>query len=126
MAPPVSGLTPPAVTAGSEHHLPGADVLYSQRCATLFTLAVRDAGYRRLARQRAQLCCIPALGRVILHMLETPARILDGRNAGATGTHVAGEVSPFIRDIVATTPLTVLTTLRLQIAARPCRVKRCR
>lgn len=26
----------------SERHLPGADVLYSQQCATLFTLAVRD------------------------------------------------------------------------------------
>ncbi len=44
IAPLKSGLTPPILLLQqeSERHLPGADVLYSQQCATLFTLAVRD------------------------------------------------------------------------------------
>lgn len=81
----------------SEHHLPGADVLYSQQCATLFTLAVRDwLSQAGTAKSVLNLLLHPRLGRVILHMLETPAHPLDGRNAGATGTHVAGEFRPAI------------------------------
>ncbi len=58
----------------SERHLPGADVLYSQQCATLFTLAVRDwLSQAGTAKSVLNLLLHPRLGRVILHMLETPA-----------------------------------------------------
>ncbi len=64
----------------------------------------------------------PRLGRVILHMLKH--RRIHGRSKRWRNGYIcAGELRPIFRDVSATTPLAMLTTLRLQYSGL-CRVKR--
>ncbi|ATI84320.1 AraC family transcriptional regulator [Salmonella enterica subsp. enterica] len=103
----------------SERHLPGADVLYSQQCATLFTLAVRDwLSQAGTAKSVLNLLLHPRLGRVILHMLETPAHPWTVETLAQRVHMSRASFAQLFRDVSATTPLAVLTTLRLQIAAQ--------
>ncbi|EJT4565900.1 helix-turn-helix transcriptional regulator, partial [Salmonella enterica] len=60
----------------------------------------------------------PRLGRVILHMLETPAHPWTVETLAQRVHMSRASFAQLFRDVSATTPLAVLTTLRLQIAAQ--------
>ncbi|EHM2229978.1 reactive chlorine-specific transcriptional regulator RclR [Salmonella bongori] len=103
----------------SDRHLPGADVLCSQQCATLFTLAVRGwLSQAGAAKSVLSLLLHPRLGRVMLQMLETPAHPWTVGTLAQQVHMSRASFAQLFRDISDTTPLSVLTTLRLQIAAQ--------
>ncbi len=60
----------------------------------------------------------PRLGAVIQQMLEMPRTRTDRRIAGQHRPHVRASFAQLFRDVSGTTPLAVLTKLRLQIAAQ--------
>ncbi|EAQ4581483.1 cupin domain-containing protein [Salmonella enterica] len=103
----------------SELGLPGAEVLCSQQCATLFTLAVRYwLSQSGTSKSMLNLLVHPRLGQVMFNMLETPGYPWTVETLAQRVHMSRASFAQLFRDVSGSTPLTVLTTLRLQIAAQ--------
>lgn len=98
--------------------MPGVDALCSQICATFFTLAVREwIAQVNTEKNILSLLLHPRLGAVIQQMLEmrgTPGP----SNRWPASLTCPGKFCPAFPWCSGTTPLAVLTKLRLQIAAQ--------
>ncbi|MBJ3816701.1 AraC family transcriptional regulator [Shimwellia pseudoproteus] len=105
------------VNADSSHH--GADALCSQLCASILTLAVRD--WLLTAPPEAgvlNLLFHPRLSGTILDMLVSPATPWTVERLARTAHMSRASFAHLFRQVSGTTPLAVLTTIRLQIAAQ--------
>lgn len=99
---------------------PGSNLLCSQQGAALFALAVRDWLTHNASSEKNVLNLLlhPRLGTVIFQMLEQPSHpwtveALAGR------VHMSrASFAQLFREVSDSTPLAVLTTLRMQIAAQ--------
>ncbi|MCZ6952204.1 reactive chlorine-specific transcriptional regulator RclR [Escherichia coli] len=109
----------PFLQQESRSAMPGVDALCSQICATFFTLAVREwIAQVNTEKNILSLLLHPRLGAVIQQMLEMPGHARASNRWPASPT-CPGQVLPsFSSDVSGTTPLAVLTKLRLQIAAQ--------
>lgn len=102
------------------HDLPGASLLCSQQGSALFALAVRHwlTQNATAGKNILSLLLHPRLGAVILQMLDAPS-IPWTVETLAQRVHMSrASFAQLFRDVSGTTPLSVLTTLRMQIAAQ--------
>ena len=103
----------------SSTDLPGSDVVCSQQCATLFTLAVRQwLTQATPATNVLSLLLHPRLGGVVFLMLESPAHPWTVEELAQRAHMSRASFAQLFREVSNSTPLAVLTTLRLQFAAQ--------
>ncbi|HHQ4053046.1 MULTISPECIES: reactive chlorine-specific transcriptional regulator RclR [Citrobacter] len=103
----------------SSTDLPGSDVVCSQQCATLFTLAVRQwLTQATPAKNVLSLLLHPRLGGVVFLMLESPAHPWTVEELAQRAHMSRASFAQLFREVSNSTPLAVLTTLRLQFAAQ--------
>ena len=104
----------------SASSLPGASLVCSQQGATLFALAVRDwlTHHAPADNNILSLLLHPRLGAVIFQMLEAPAHPWTVDTLARLVHMSRASFAQLFRDVSNTTPLVVLTTLRMQIAAQ--------
>ncbi|MDM2928824.1 reactive chlorine-specific transcriptional regulator RclR [Citrobacter sp. Cm046] len=103
----------------SSTDLPGSDVVCSQQCATLFTLAVRQwLTQATPAKNVLSLLLHPRLGGVVFLMLESPAHPWIVEELAQRAHMSRASFAQLFREVSNSTPLAVLTTLRLQFAAQ--------
>ncbi|MDM3268967.1 MULTISPECIES: reactive chlorine-specific transcriptional regulator RclR [Citrobacter] len=99
--------------------LPGSSVVCSQQCATLFTLAVREWLTQATPAQNVlNLLLHPKLGAVVFLMLESPAFAWTVEELAKRAHMSRASFAQLFREVSNSTPLAVLTTLRLQFAAQ--------
>ncbi|CAD7563762.1 Putative HTH-type transcriptional regulator ykgD [Citrobacter europaeus] len=99
--------------------LPGSSVVCSQQCATLFTLAVREWLTKATPAQNVlNLLLHPKLGAVVFLMLESPAFAWTVEELAKRAHMSRASFAQLFREVSNSTPLAVLTTLRLQFAAQ--------
>lgn len=99
--------------------LPGSSVVCSQQCATLFALAVREWLTRATPVQNVlNLLLHPKLGAVVFMMLESPAFAWTVEELAKRAHMSRASFAQLFREVSTSTPLAVLTTLRLQFAAQ--------
>ncbi len=99
--------------------MPGVDALCSQICATFFTLAVREwIAQVNTEKNILSLLLHPRLGAVIQQMLEMPGHAWTVESLASIAHMSRASFAQLFRDVSGTTPLAVLTKLRLQIAAQ--------
>ncbi|HAW7947205.1 TPA: AraC family transcriptional regulator [Escherichia coli] len=99
--------------------MPGVDALCSQICATFFTLAVREwVAQVNTEKNILSLLLHPRLGAVIQQMLEMPGHAWTVESLASIAHMSRASFAQLFRDVSGTTPLAVLTKLRLQIAAQ--------
>ena len=99
--------------------LPGSSVVCSQQCATLFALAVREWLTRATPVQNVlNLLLHPKLGAVVFMMLESPAFAWTVEELAKRAHMSRASFAQLFREVPNSTPLAVLTTLRLQFAAQ--------
>lgn len=109
----------PFLQQESRSAMPGADALCSQVCATLFTLAVREwIAQANTEKNILSLLLHPRLGAVIQQMLEMPGHAWTVESLASIAHMSRASFAQLFRDVSGTTPLAVLTKLRLQIAAQ--------
>ena len=95
------------------------DALCSQICATFFTLAVREwIAQVNTEKNILSLLLHPRLGAVIQQMLEMPGHAWTVESLASIAHMSRASFAQLCRDVSGTTPLAVLTKLRLQIAAQ--------
>ncbi|WP_032697821.1 reactive chlorine-specific transcriptional regulator RclR [Raoultella planticola] len=103
----------------SNSALPGTDALRSLQCATLFTLAVRDWIIQTAAeKNHLNLLLHPRLGTVIQQMLENPSYPWTVKEFARLVHMSRASFAQLFSSVSGSTPLTVLTRLRMQIAAQ--------
>lgn len=99
--------------------LPGSSVVCSQQCATLFALAVRQWLTKATPVQNVlNLLLHPKLGAVVFMMLESPAFAWTVEELAKRAHMSRASFAQLFREVSNSTPLAVLTTLRLQFAAQ--------
>ncbi|GAS74508.1 TPA: reactive chlorine-specific transcriptional regulator RclR [Citrobacter werkmanii] len=99
--------------------LPGSSAVCSQQCATLFALAVREWLTRASPAQNVlNLLLHPKLGAVVFLMLESPSFAWTVEELAKRVHMSRASFAQLFREVSNATPLAVLTTLRLQIAAQ--------
>lgn len=99
--------------------LPGSSVVCSQQCATLFTLAVREWLTQATPAQNVlNLLLHPKLGAVVFLMLGSPAFAWTVEELAKRAHMSRASFAQLFREVSNSTPLAVLTTLRLQFAAQ--------
>ncbi|HCJ6372141.1 reactive chlorine-specific transcriptional regulator RclR [Citrobacter sp. RHBSTW-00671] len=99
--------------------LPGSNVVCSQQCATLFTFAVREwLSQAPPAKNVLNLLLHPRLGAVVFQMLESPAHPWSVEELAQRAHMSRASFAQLFREVSNSTPLAVLTTLRLQFAAQ--------
>ncbi|MBF0032456.1 AraC family transcriptional regulator [Citrobacter freundii] len=99
--------------------LPGSSVVCSQQCATLFTLAVREWLTKATPAENVlNLLLHPKLGAVVFMMLESPAFAWTVEELAKRAHMSRASFAQLFREVSNSTPLAVLTTLRLQFAAQ--------
>lgn len=99
--------------------MPGVDALCSQICATFFTLAVREwIAQVNTEKNILSLLLHPRLGAVIQQMMEMPGHAWTVESLASIAHMSRASFAQLFRDVSGTTPLAVLTKLRLQIAAQ--------
>ncbi|NTZ49735.1 reactive chlorine-specific transcriptional regulator RclR [Citrobacter gillenii] len=99
--------------------LPGSEVVCSQQCATLFTLAVREWLTRAApGKNMLNLLLHPKLGVIANLMLELPAHPWTVEELAQRAHMSRASFAQLFREVSNSTPLAVLTTLRLQFAAQ--------
>lgn len=105
----------------------GADALCSQICAVLFTLAVREwITQANTEKNILSLLLHPRLGSVMQQMLEMPGHNWTVESLASIVHMSRASFAQLFREVSGTTPLAVLTKLRLQIAAQMFSRKRSR
>ncbi len=110
--------TIPFLQQESRSAMPGMDALCSQICATFFTLAVREwIAQVNTEKNILSLLLHPRLGAVIQQMLEMPGHAWTVESLASIAHMSRASFAQLFRDVSGTTPLAVLTKLRLQIAA---------
>lgn len=91
----------------------------SQQCATLFTLAVREWLTRAApGKNMLNLLLHPKLGVIANLMLELPAHPWTVEELAQRAHMSRASFAQLFREVSNSTPLAVLTTLRLQFAAQ--------
>ena len=109
----------PFLQQESRSAMPGVDALCSQICATFFTLAVREwIAQVNTEKNILSLLLHPRLGAVIQQMLEMPGHAWTVESLASIAHMSRASFAQLFRDVSGTTPLAVLTKLRLQIAAQ--------
>lgn len=109
----------PFLQQESRSAMPGVDALCSQICATFFTLAVREwIAQVNTEKNILSLLLHPRLGAVIQQMLEMPGHAWTVESLTSIAHMSRASFAQLFRDVSGTTPLAVLTKLRLQIAAQ--------
>ena len=109
----------PFLQQESRSAMPGMDALCSQICATFFTLAVREwIAQVNTEKNILSLLLHPRLGAVIQQMLEMPGHAWTVESLASIAHMSRASFAQLFRDVSGTTPLAVLTKLRLQIAAQ--------
>ncbi|EEQ4906538.1 TPA: reactive chlorine-specific transcriptional regulator RclR [Escherichia coli] len=109
----------PFLQQESRSAMPGVDALCSQICATFFTLAVREwIAQVNTEKNILSLLLHPRLGAVIQQMLEMPGHAWSVESLASIAHMSRASFAQLFRDVSGTTPLAVLTKLRLQIAAQ--------
>lgn len=109
----------PFLQQESRSAMPGVDALCSQICATFFTLAVREwIAQVNTEKNILSLLLHPRLGAVIQQMLEMPGHVWTVESLASIAHMSRASFAQLFRDVSGTTPLAVLTKLRLQIAAQ--------
>ena len=109
----------PFLQQESRSAMPGVDALCSQICATFFTLAVREwIEQVNTEKNILSLLLHPRLGAVIQQMLEMPGHAWTVESLASIAHMSRASFAQLFRDVSGTTPLAVLTKLRLQIAAQ--------
>ncbi|HFI7051549.1 TPA: reactive chlorine-specific transcriptional regulator RclR, partial [Escherichia coli] len=109
----------PFLQQESRSAMPGMDALCSQICATFFTLAVREwIAQVNTEKNILSLLLHPRLGAVIQQMLEMPGHAWTVESLASIAHMSRANFAQLFRDVSGTTPLAVLTKLRLQIAAQ--------
>lgn len=99
--------------------LPGSTAICSQQCATLFALAVREwLAQATPGKNMLNLLMHPRLGAVAFQMLESPAHPWTVEELAQRVHMSRASFAQLFRDVANSTPLAVLTTLRLQFAAQ--------
>lgn len=98
--------------------MPGVDALCSQICATFFTLAVREWIAQVNTEKHSQFASASTSWCGNTANAGNARTRLDRRIAGQHRPHVRASFAQLFRDVSGTTPLAVLTKLRLQIAAQ--------
>lgn len=99
--------------------LPGSQVICSQQCATLFTLAVREwLAQAAPGKNMLNLLLHPRLGAIVNLMLESPAYPWTVEELAQRAHMSRASFAQLFREVSNSTPLAVLTTLRLQFAAQ--------
>ncbi|MEG0097959.1 MAG: reactive chlorine-specific transcriptional regulator RclR [Citrobacter sp.] len=99
--------------------LPGSEVVCSQQCATLFTLAVREwLAQAAPGKNMLNLLLHPRLGAIVNLMLESPAHPWTVEELAQRAHMSRASFAQLFREVSNSTPLAVLTTLRLQFAAQ--------
>lgn len=98
---------------------PGSEVVCSQQCATLFTLAVREwLAQASPGKNMLNLLLHPRLGAIVNLMLESPAHPWTVEELAQRAHMSRASFAQLFREVSNSTPLAVLTTLRLQFAAQ--------
>lgn len=106
----------PFLQQESRSAMPGVDALCSQICATFFTLAVREwIAQVNTEKNILSLLLHPRLGAVIQQM---PGHAWTVESLASIAHMSRASFAQLFRDVSGTTPLAVLTKLRLQIAAQ--------
>ncbi|MCX0154661.1 reactive chlorine-specific transcriptional regulator RclR [Escherichia coli] len=109
----------PFLQQESRSAMPGVDALCSQICATFFTLAVREwIAQVNTEKNILSLLLHPRLGAVIQQMMEMPGHAWTVESLASIAHMSRASFAQLFRDVSGTTPLAVLTKLRLQIAAQ--------
>lgn len=99
--------------------LSGSTAICSQQCATLFALAVREwLAQATPGKNILNLLMHPRLGAVAFQMLESPAHPWTVEELAQRVHMSRASFAQLFRDVTNSTPLAVLTTLRLQFAAQ--------
>ncbi|HAV1394264.1 TPA: AraC family transcriptional regulator [Enterobacter hormaechei subsp. steigerwaltii] len=103
----------------SSLNLRGAEAICSQQCATLLILATREwLNQVNPAKNVLKLLLHHRLGTVIHHMLNSPAHPWTVESLARQANMSRAGFARLFREISDSTPLAVLTTIRLQIAAQ--------
>ncbi|EJM9603197.1 reactive chlorine-specific transcriptional regulator RclR [Escherichia albertii] len=109
----------PFLQQESRSLMAGADALCSQICAVLFTLAVREwITQANTEKNILSLLLHPRLGSVMQQMLEMPGHNWTVESLASIAHMSRASFAQLFREVSGTTPLAVLTKLRLQIAAQ--------
>ncbi|MCZ8878156.1 reactive chlorine-specific transcriptional regulator RclR [Escherichia albertii] len=109
----------PFLQQESRSLMAGADALCSQICAVLFTLAVREwITQANTEKNILSLLLHPRLGSVMQQMLEMPGHNWTVESLASIVHMSRASFAQLFREVSGTTPLAVLTKLRLQIAAQ--------
>lgn len=97
----------------------GSDALCSQQCSTLFTLAIRNwLTQVTTEKNLLNLLLHPRLGLVISQMIENPSHPWTIKELAQQSYMSRASFAQLFSKISNTTPMSVLTMLRLQIAAQ--------
>lgn len=98
---------------------PGTDALCSQQCATMIALALRRwLEHAAQGKSLLTLLIHPRLGSVMLAMLASPAFSWTVERLAQRAHMSRASFAQLFRDVSGGTPVAVLTSLRLQMAAQ--------
>lgn len=97
----------------------GTHALCGQQCSSMLTLALRDWLSRSTQdKSLLNLLIHPRLGKILLNMLESPSNPWTVDKLAQQVHMSRASFAQLFRQVSGSTPLTVLTTLRMQIAAQ--------